>query len=128
MLKKYQNVTQSCIANTSTEFILINSCKYIVYAIYLYHQIQVFSYFNCINNIMKKSSIVLMVTGIVIMVAGCLIFRNLNYVNAVDSHSWTININGLNSFPWVAFTGMVLFVIGIVFNISSWEQKGHRVD
>jgi hypothetical protein len=76
---------------------------------------------------MKKSSIILMVAGIVIMIAGCLVFRNLNYVNAVDSHSWTININGLNSFPWVAFTGMVLFIIGIVFNISSREQKGHRI-
>ena len=76
---------------------------------------------------MKKASIILMAAGVVIMIVGSIIFRNLNYVNAVDSHSWTININGINSFPWVAFAGMVLFVIGIVFNISSWKKNKQKL-
>ncbi len=62
------------------------------------------------------------------MIAGCLIFRNLNYVHTVDSHSRTININSINSFTWIAFAGLVLFVIGVVFNISSVKPKGKRID
>jgi uncharacterized membrane protein YgdD (TMEM256/DUF423 family) len=75
---------------------------------------------------MKKSSIVLIIAGIAVMILGSFIFSNLNYVNAVDAHAWTININGIKSFPWVTFTGGVLFVVGIIFNISSKEQKGQR--
>lgn len=75
---------------------------------------------------MKKSSIVLIIAGIVIMIVGSFIFSNLHYVNAVDAHAWTININGIKSFPWVTFTGGVIFVVGIIFNISSKEQKGQR--
>lgn len=75
---------------------------------------------------MKKSSIVLIIAGIAVMILGSFIFTNLNYVNAVDSHAWTININGIKSFPWVTFTGGVLFVVGIIFYISSQEQKGQR--
>lgn len=76
---------------------------------------------------MRKLSIIMIVAGVITMIAGCLVFRNLNHVNAVDSHSWTININGLNSFPWIAFTGMAILIIGIVFNISSRKQEGHRI-
>ncbi len=64
--------------------------------------------------------------GIVAMIGGCFIFPHLNHVNMVDSNNWTININGIRSFPWPTFTGFVLFMVGVIFNISSWEQKGHR--
>jgi hypothetical protein len=72
---------------------------------------------------MKKSSIWLMAIGIIGMVIGCLLFRNLNYDNAVDSHNWTININGIKSFPWLTFSGFVIFTIGIIFYIATWEQQ-----
>ncbi|MGY0039383.1 hypothetical protein [Pedobacter sp. NJ-S-72] len=75
---------------------------------------------------MKKSSIVLMIAGIVIMIVGSFIFGNLNYVNPVDAHVWTININGMESFPWVTFIGGLFFVLGIIFYISSKQEKGRR--
>lgn len=75
---------------------------------------------------MKISSKVLILLGIIIAVIGKLMFRNLHYVSAVDAHAWTININGINSFPWITFSGSVLIVIGIIFYIASWEQKGRR--
>jgi len=75
---------------------------------------------------MKKSSIVLIVAGIAMIIVGSFIFNNLNYVNAVDSHAWTININGIKSFPWLTFTGGIFLVVGFVFNISSKKQEGHR--
>jgi hypothetical protein len=74
---------------------------------------------------MKKSSIVLIVAGIAMIIVGSFIFRNLNYVNAVDAHAWTININGIKSFPWVTFLGGVLLVIGIIFNISAKGNRSH---
>ena len=77
---------------------------------------------------MKKSSYVLMIAGIAIIILGSFIFRNLSYINAVDAHAWSININGIKSFPWVSFSGGVLLVIGIIFNISSREQKGRRFE
>jgi hypothetical protein len=72
---------------------------------------------------MKKTSIWLMIGGVVIMIAGCLIFRNLNHVNAVDSHSWTINVNGIRSFPWLTYTGFIILMVGVCFNIASWKQS-----
>lgn len=75
---------------------------------------------------MKKSSIVLIVAGIAMMIVGSLIFNNLNHVNAVDSHVWTININGIKSFPWLTFSGGVLFVVGLIFYVSSQPYEGHR--
>ena len=76
---------------------------------------------------MKKSSVVLMTGGIALIILGSFIFKNLNYINAVDSHAWTININGIKSFSWITFTGGVLLVIGIIFNISSQVKKGERI-
>lgn len=77
---------------------------------------------------MKTSSKVLIVLGFIIVIVGKLVFRDLHYVNAVDAHAWTININGINSFPWITFSGGVLIIIGITFYIASWEQKGKRYD
>ncbi|ATP56279.1 hypothetical protein CPT03_07235 [Pedobacter ginsengisoli] len=75
---------------------------------------------------MKTSSKILMVLGAIITIVGMLVFRNLQYVNAVDGHAWTININGINSFPWITFTGGLFIVIGIIFYISSLDSKGKR--
>lgn len=67
-----------------------------------------------------------MVLGIVIGIIGLMIFRDLNYVNAVDGHAWAININGAKSFPWVTATGGLLIALGLLFYISSWKQRGKR--
>ena len=64
-----------------------------------------------------------MIAGIIIMIAGCLIFTNLNHVNMVDSNTWTININGIRSFPWLTYTGGVLFIIGILVKIGSVDNR-----
>jgi uncharacterized membrane protein len=61
--------------------------------------------------------------GTILMIAGCLIFRNLNHMNAVDSHNWTINVNGILSFPWLTYSGFIIFMVGVCFNIGSWKQR-----
>ncbi|MBB6499366.1 hypothetical protein HDF25_001507 [Pedobacter cryoconitis] len=76
---------------------------------------------------MKKSGTVLMIGGIILLILGTFIFKNLNYVNSVDSHPWTININGIKSFSWITFSGGLFFVIGLIFNISSHVKKGERI-
>lgn len=77
---------------------------------------------------MKTTSKVLIVMGIIIAILGLWVFRDLNHVNAVDGHDWTININGARSFPWVTFTGGILIVVGLIFYMSSWKQRGKRYD
>lgn len=72
---------------------------------------------------MKKTSFWFMTAGIIMMIAGCLIFRNLSHVNMVDSHTWTININGIRSFPWLTFTGGVIFIIGVLDKIGSVKNR-----
>ncbi|RAJ26379.1 hypothetical protein LY11_03823 [Pedobacter cryoconitis] len=73
--------------------------------------------------VMKKMNVLLIIIGIVFIGAGFLTFTNLTTVNSVDSHAWTINLNGIKSFQWPAFTGGVLIVIGIIFHIA--DDGGH---
>lgn len=75
---------------------------------------------------MKTASIILFILGAASMAAGLLLFRNLNTVNAFDSHAWTININGIKSFPWPVFGGGVLMSLGAIFNMATWEQPKGR--
>jgi uncharacterized membrane protein len=76
---------------------------------------------------MKNSGKVLMAAGVAIMIIGFFVYRNLNHVSAVDSNSWTINLNGINSFPWVIFTGFVILMVGISFVIATAKEEHHRV-
>jgi hypothetical protein len=76
---------------------------------------------------MKKSSMVLIVLGLILMVGGSFLFNHLNVDNAVDSHARGIYINGYLSFPWPVFAGFVLLVIGIVFRIAGRKTEGHRI-
>ncbi len=76
---------------------------------------------------MKITSIILSVLGAASIIAGLLLFRNLNTVNPFDSHPWAIYINGIRSFPWPVFGGAVLLSLGVIFNMATWEQpKGRR--
>ena len=72
---------------------------------------------------MKKTSTWLIALGVIMMIAGCLIFTNLNHLNAVDSHNWTINVNGIRSFPWLTFGGFVIFIIGVLAEIGTRKQR-----
>ncbi|MFD0794851.1 hypothetical protein ACFQZX_14585 [Mucilaginibacter litoreus] len=72
---------------------------------------------------MRKCSYWMMVLGVVTIIAGCLIFRNLNHVNAVDSHNWTINVNGILSFPWLTYSGFIILMVGICFYIGTMGQR-----
>jgi hypothetical protein len=75
---------------------------------------------------MRKFSFVLMAVGVIIIIIGFLTFTNLNTVNAVDSHRWTIYINGIRSFPWPVFAGSVIVILGVIFNMATWEQPKGR--
>jgi hypothetical protein len=77
---------------------------------------------------MKTSGKVLIVIGIIIIIIGYFTTRNLNTVSAVDSHSWTININGINSIQWVLYTGFIIFMVGVCFIIGTLEQRHQRVN
>ncbi|WP_316749939.1 hypothetical protein [Pedobacter gandavensis] len=77
---------------------------------------------------MKKTSIVLVVLGIVMTIAGVLMFRDLNYVNAVDGHARPIYINGAKSFPWLAFLGGVFIVVGVIFYISDSRKNPRDIE
>lgn len=72
---------------------------------------------------MKRTSIVLVVLGIVMTIAGLLMFRDLNSVNAVDGHARPIYINGIRSFPWLAFLGGVFIVVGVVFYVADVRKN-----
>lgn len=73
---------------------------------------------------MRKTNMLLIIAGLIFIGAGFLAFTNLTTVNAVDSHAWTINVNGIRSFQWPGFTGGVLIVIGIIFHIA--DDEDHR--
>jgi len=67
---------------------------------------------------MKKSSLILIVLGLILMIGGSFLFNHINMDNAVDSHPRGIYINGYLSFPWPVFAGFVLLIIGLVFYIA----------
>lgn len=73
---------------------------------------------------MKRTSIALVVLGMVMTIAGLLVFRDLNAVNAVDAQVRPMYVNMMRSFPWLAFLGGVFIAVGVVFFISSSKNKG----
>ncbi len=74
----------------------------------------------------NKTGIYLMIAGAVVIIIGRLLFQNLTYVNAVDTSTFTININGIKSFPWPDFIGFVMFMAGLVTSIAPEREKGHH--
>ncbi|SEB06459.1 hypothetical protein [Pedobacter hartonius] len=71
---------------------------------------------------MKRAGILMIIIGVITIIAGLLTFTDLTTVNAVDSHNWTINLNGIKSFQWPVFTGGALIVVGIIFHIADYEK------
>lgn len=72
---------------------------------------------------MKRTSVVLVVLGIVMTIAGILMIRDLSYLNSIDGHARPIYSNGIRSFPWLAFLGGVFIVVGVVFYIADVRQN-----
>lgn len=77
---------------------------------------------------MKNASYSMMIAGIIVLVIAFSTTGHLNSVNPVDSHPWTININGIRSFAWPEFCGGLLIALGGIFNIATWHQKKYRMD
>jgi len=75
---------------------------------------------------MKKTGIYLMIIAVIIILVEHLLFRNLNYANAVDSHSRTIYINGFRSFAWPDYVGFVVFMTGLITLVAPKRKVGHR--
>ncbi|WP_460693792.1 hypothetical protein [Mucilaginibacter puniceus] len=68
----------------------------------------------------RKVSFILGITGIVAIIIGQLFFTDISTLNAVDSHSWGISLNGIKSFNWPDFLGfeMLSLVAMIYFTID----------
>jgi len=71
---------------------------------------------------MKTYNYILLAAGIIMMICGTFIFGHINTVNAVDSHVWGININGVKSFPWPIFAGFVVFMLGVIFYMADMKR------
>ncbi len=74
----------------------------------------------------QQLGIYLMVIGAIVVIAGDILFKNLHHVNAVDSHAWTININGIRSFAWPDFLGYVTFISGLCCMMAPMPVKGRQ--
>lgn len=66
--------------------------------------------------------------GLIIIIAGLVVFNNLTRINAVDSYRWPIRVIGFESFQWPVFTGVVFIVIGIIFYIAHFDNSGKMID
>jgi hypothetical protein len=68
----------------------------------------------------------MLILGAIAIILNEIIFRKLQHVNAVDSHSWTISINGVRSFPWPMFTGYELIILAVIIYTTAQSPKGRR--
>ena len=73
----------------------------------------------------KKTSILLVIIGIIAIFIGELFFTHINTANAVDSHSWGIYLNGIRSFKWPDFVGFEMIALGLMiyFTVDMPEGK-----
>ena len=99
---------------------------FIAHAMFLRFYLHNFVLLYYTNNIMKKLSYIMLILGIIAIAIGQFAFTHLHTVNAVDSHRWAININGIRSFPWPTFTGYELIILGLIVYFTSESPKGKR--
>jgi hypothetical protein len=74
----------------------------------------------------KRYSIVLVVLGVIAIIVGELMFSHVSTANAVDSNSWSINLNGIRSFKWPVFLGVEMVILGILVYTTTDLPKGQR--
>jgi len=77
---------------------------------------------------MKKAGIVIMVISIAIMILFTIIWFHPVTDNAVDSGGFWAYMYGARSIPWPVYAGGVVFLMGMLLYISSWEQKSQRIN
>lgn len=76
---------------------------------------------------MKKAGIFIMVVCAIIMIAFTVLWYHPVTDNAVDSGGFWAYMYGTASNPWPVFAGGVVFLMGLLLYMSSWEQKGRRI-
>lgn len=84
-------------------------------------------YICCINScycwqkIMKITSILLIIAGIIVMIFCILHFKTV--VNPVDSDAMTITPDGSKVSTWPIFIGIILTFVGITFYFVSQSKS-----
>ena len=75
---------------------------------------------------MKKAGILIMIIAIIGMIVFGVVFYHGKTDNIVDSDGFWAYVYGANSVPWLVFSGGVIFLMGMLMFISSWEQPSAR--
>jgi multisubunit Na+/H+ antiporter MnhE subunit len=74
-----------------------------------------------IQYIMKKISVILFITGVIVTIALVIYFRS--QVDPVDSDSMVIDRSGHQVSRWPIFIGIILWFVGSVFYYVSHSEK-----
>lgn len=70
---------------------------------------------------MKRTSILITIVGIAIIVYCLIFFRPA--INAVDSDTMSVNPGGIRSPEWPLFVGILTTFVGIVFYLVATHDK-----
>jgi len=76
---------------------------------------------------MKKAGISIMVIAAIAMIVFGIVYYHGTTNNVVDSDGFWAYMYGANSVPWLVYSGGVVFLMGMLMYISSWEQKSQRI-
>jgi hypothetical protein len=75
---------------------------------------------------MKKTSILLLVVGVIVTIGLIIYFRSV--VNPVDSDSMTIDRSGNQVSEWPLFIGIILTFVGMLFYYVSHTEGDANKD
>lgn len=75
---------------------------------------------------MKKAGIFIMILSAIILIVFTIVLYRPVTDNVVDSNGFWAYMYGDLSVPWPVFSGGVVFLMGMLMYMSSWEQKGER--
>jgi hypothetical protein len=75
---------------------------------------------------MKKAGLSIMVITAIAMIVFTIIFYHPVTDNVVDSDGFWAYMYGPVSVPWPTYGSGVVFLMGLVLYMSSWEQKAQR--
>lgn len=68
-----------------------------------------------------------MVIAAIAMIVFGIVYYHGTTNNVVDSDGFWAYMYGANSVPWLVYSGGVVFLMGMLMYISSWEQKSQRI-
>jgi len=75
---------------------------------------------------MKKAGIFIMILSALILIVFTIVLYRPVTDNVVDSNGFWAYMYGDLSVPWPVFSGGVVFLMGMLMYMSSWEQKSQR--